>query len=147
MKKLPVGIQSFRKLIEDDYVYADKTEYIYNLINSGSYYFLSRPRRFGKSLLVDTMKELFFGNRALFKGLWIDVLIDEYDKPIIDFLSAPKKADANRKALGNFYGVLKGQGANLEFVFLAGVSKFTKTASRGAATSGFRQKFPNDGFA
>jgi hypothetical protein len=199
MKKLPVGIQTFRELIEGDYIYADKTEYIYSLINGGKYYFLSRPRRFGKSLLVDTMKEIFSGNRARFKGLWIDgsgyawarrpvicldmsqqalesaaslresllfslkaiadeeglelqgksapvafrwligalkekykakvvVLIDEYDKPIIDFLAAPKKAAANRNALGNFYGIIKGQDANLEFVFLTGVSKFTKTS-------------------
>jgi hypothetical protein len=69
MKKLPVGVQTFRVIIEGDYVYADKTEYIYDLINSGSYYFFSSPRRFGKSLLVDTMKEIFSGNRALFTEL------------------------------------------------------------------------------
>ena len=199
MKKLPVGIQTFRKLIEEGYVYADKTEYIYNMTKEGSYYFLSRPRRFGKSLLVDTMKELFEGSRELFKGLWVDgsdfdwkrrpviridmtqvdltdtasiktsltaamkriakteqvnlpdgnpvdlfigliealreqsgervvVLIDEYDKPIIDFISDPDRAARNREVIGNFYGVLKGQDANLEFVFLTGVSKFAKTS-------------------
>jgi hypothetical protein len=199
MKKLPVGIQTFREIIEGGYVYADKTEYIHKMTQDGKYYFLSRPRRFGKSLLVDTMKELFSGERELFKGLWIDgsgygfkkypviridmsqqdlsstatledsllgslgriaeaeelelsertapaalrqlieslrkkydacvaVLVDEYDKPIIDFLDAPEKATANRKALGNFYGMLKGQDANLQFVFLTGVSKFTKTS-------------------
>jgi len=197
MKKLPVGIQTFRKIAVDDYIYADKTEYIYRLIQEGNYYFLSRPRRFGKSLLVDTMKELFTGERALFKGLWIDssdydfkkypvirldmsqvdtadsarltdsimfeiskiadteeikllgntpanaftwiieslrkkygervvVLIDEYDKPIIDHMGNPAVAEKNREVIGNFYGVLKGQDANLRFVFLTGVSKFTK---------------------
>jgi hypothetical protein len=199
MMRLPVGIQSFRKIIEGDYVYADKTREIYRLLQGGSYYFLSRPRRFGKSLLVDTMRELFLGHRELFEGLWIAgpesdydfeahpvvridmtqvdtstaddvrnglmsvlennakggdieleggnpaeslrwliealvtkhgrrvvVLIDEYDKPIVDHINAPEKAQANREVLGNFYGVLKGQDANLHFVFLTGVSKFTK---------------------
>jgi hypothetical protein len=72
MKKLPVGIQNFREIIKGGYVYADKTEYLHKMIKAGKYYFLSRPRRFGKSMLVDTMKELFEGNRDLFKGLWID---------------------------------------------------------------------------
>ena len=71
MKKLPIGIQTFRKIIEGDYVYADKTRYIYDLINDASYYFLARPRRFGKSLLLDTIGEVFGGDRELFKGLWI----------------------------------------------------------------------------
>ncbi|MCL1896096.1 MAG: ATP-binding protein [Clostridiales bacterium] len=199
MKKLPIGIQTFREIIEEGYVYADKTEYIYNLVQGGKYYFLSRPRRFGKSLLLDTMKELFEGNKELFKGLWIDssdfewkkrpviridmtqvkltntealeeslveilkwvaedenvelaetnsvsmfsrlirklsskyservvVLIDEYDKPIIDFIDDPERAAKNRELIGNFYGVLKGQDANLSFVFITGVSKFTKTS-------------------
>ena len=199
MKKLPIGIQTFSKLIEEDCVYADKTEHIYNLARGGKYYFLSRPRRFGKSLLLDTMKEVFEGNRGLFKGLWIDgsdfewkkrpvvridmtqadladtasietsllailkrvakkeqidlpdenpidsfigliealrekhgervvVLVDEYDKPIIDFIDDPARAAKNRELIGNFYGLLKGQDANLEFVFLTGVSKFAKTS-------------------
>ena len=71
MKKLPLGMQNFKKIIEGDYVYVDKTQYIYNLINGASYYFLSRPRRFGKSLLLDTISEVFSGNKELFKGLWI----------------------------------------------------------------------------
>jgi hypothetical protein len=71
MKKLPLGIQRFREIITEGYVYADKTEYIYNLINNAKYYFLSRPRRFGKSLLLDTIAEVFSGDRELFKGLWI----------------------------------------------------------------------------
>ena len=75
MKKLPVGIQTFSKLINGNYLYVDKTEDIYNLLSGGGqYYFLSRPRRFGKSLLISTLKEIFSGNKELFKGLWI------YDK-------------------------------------------------------------------
>ena len=69
MKKLPIGIQTFSKLIEQDLLYIDKTEQIYNLIQAHSYYFLSRPRRFGKSLLISTLKELFLGNKKLFKNL------------------------------------------------------------------------------
>ncbi len=72
MKKIPTTTSSFRQIIEENYLYIDKTEAIYNLINSDSYYFLSRPRRFGKSLLISTLSELFAGNRHLFKGLWID---------------------------------------------------------------------------
>jgi hypothetical protein len=71
MKKLPIGIQSFEKLRQENYLYVDKTEDIFRLITSGSIYFLSRPRRFGKSLLISTMDELFKGNRSLFEGLWI----------------------------------------------------------------------------
>ncbi|MCP5053718.1 MAG: ATP-binding protein [bacterium] len=75
MKNLPIGIQTFAKMINGDFLYIDKTRDIYNLISTGGhYYFLSRPRRFGKSLLVSTLKEIFSGNRELFKGLWI------YDK-------------------------------------------------------------------
>ena len=72
MKKLPIGLQTFRKLIEDDYVYVDKTRHILELIRSGTYFFLSRPRRFGKSLLISTLKEIFSGQRELFKGLYIE---------------------------------------------------------------------------
>lgn len=71
MKKLPIGIQSFESIIRDNYIYVDKTEYIYNLINCGKYFFISRPRRFGKSLLVDTLKCLFEGKKELFEGLFI----------------------------------------------------------------------------
>ncbi|MDR1522843.1 MAG: ATP-binding protein [Endomicrobium sp.] len=74
MKKLPVGTQAFEKLIRENKLYVDKTEHIYNLINNGSVYFLSRPRRFGKSLLISTIKELFKGNKEIFEGLYI------YDK-------------------------------------------------------------------
>ncbi|PIE81250.1 MAG: AAA family ATPase, partial [Candidatus Delongbacteria bacterium] len=74
MKKLGLGIQELSKLRKDGYIYVDKTEIIYKLITTGSYYFLSRPRRFGKSLLVNTMEEIFNGNKELFKETWI------YDK-------------------------------------------------------------------
>jgi hypothetical protein len=195
MKKLPLGIQTFRKIREGDYLYADKTEYIYNMIQGGNCYFLSRPRRFGKSLLVDTIREVFLGSAALFEGLWITssgydfkprpvihidmsavsnrtpeilseeivltlrkfaadegveiqgkspgmalsrliealrkkhgervaVLIDEYDKPIIDRITAPETAAENREVMREFYGILKSQDTNLCFVFLTGVSKF-----------------------
>jgi len=72
-KYLPIDLSTFSIMITGNYLYIDKTQYIYNLFNSGArYYFLSRPRRFGKSLLISTLKELFSGNRALFKNLWID---------------------------------------------------------------------------
>src|SRR5579863_6662205 len=73
MKYLPIDLSTFSTMMTENYVYVDKTEYIYNLFSGGTrLYFLSRPRRFGKSLLISTLKELFFGNRKLFKGLWID---------------------------------------------------------------------------
>lgn len=72
MKKLPVDVSSFKHMITEDYLYIDKTEYIYNLVTKGRFYFLSRPRRFGKSLLISTLKELFSNNRSLFTNLWID---------------------------------------------------------------------------
>jgi len=199
MKKMPLGIQSFRKIVEGNYVYVDKTQYIYSLINNGSYYFLSRPRRFGKSLLLDTMAEAMSGNKELFKGLFIYdsdygfekhpvlrldmsnianetpeilkdsiasevmvraeddgldlsggvpsdlfkkliralykkynkgvvVLIDEYDKPILDQLTNIKIAEANRQVLGGVYGVLKSLDPFLKLTFITGVSKFTKTS-------------------
>jgi hypothetical protein len=71
-KKLPIGIQSFETMIEKNHVYVDKTAYIYRLVEEGMFYFLSRPRRFGKSLLVSTLKALFEGRKELFKGLWIE---------------------------------------------------------------------------
>ena len=199
MKKLPLGIQNFKKIIEGDYVYADKTRHIYNLLNDVSYYFLSRPRRFGKSLLLDTIAEVFNGDRELFKGLWIYdsdykfkkhpvvrldmskipnknpetleyallselkklaktekldidsaepailfcdlienlfykynqrvvVLIDEYDKPILDHIDDIKTAGGNRKALSGFYGILKSMDPYLRMTFITGVTKFSKTS-------------------
>ena len=70
--KLPIGIQDFESLRKDGYLYIDKTELVYRLASEGRYYFLSRPRRFGKSLLLSTIKALFLGKRELFKGLAID---------------------------------------------------------------------------
>ncbi len=65
-KKLPIGISSLSKMIQGGYVYVDKTRYVYELVNTGEYYFLSRPRSFGKTLFVDTLKEAFEGNKDLF---------------------------------------------------------------------------------
>ena len=78
-RKLPVGIQSFEQIIHDRYLLVDKTEYIYNLVHTGKPYFLSRPRRFGKSLLLSTLKAYWEGKRELFKGLKIEAL--EQDNP------------------------------------------------------------------
>ncbi len=198
-RRLPLGIQTFRKLREESAYYVDKTPGIKLLVDSGSYYFLSRPRRFGKSLLLDTIKELFEGNEALFRGLAIEgdwdwsvrhpvvrldfaggsygtpedlraglavqfdeleaahgiekryerpadrfrslvwtlhqqtgqrvvVLVDEYDKPILDTLAKPEVAIAHREALRGFYGVIKASDAAIRFAMLTGVSKFTKVS-------------------
>ena len=72
LKKLPLGISTFSTIRNDNYLYVDKTKDIYNLITQGRRYFLSRPRRFGKSLLVSTLKEILVGNKSLFKDLWIE---------------------------------------------------------------------------
>ena len=76
--KYPIGIQSFEQIIEDGYVYVDKTALVYDLVKNGKIYFLSRPRRFGKSLLVSTLENYFLGRRDLFKGLAIDSLETEW---------------------------------------------------------------------
>ncbi len=197
MKKLGAGIQSFDKLVTQ-YLYVDKTREVYNIVTSGECFFLSRPRRFGKSLFCSTLDLLFKGRRDLFKGLWIDssdydwkeypviylsmsnydlktpetlersllldlgrlakhygvmlqscdsskdflavlvqelyhkapvvIIIDEYDKPILDHLQNKPMAIAMRDALANFYGALKGLDAYLRFTFLTGVSKIAKTS-------------------
>jgi hypothetical protein len=72
LRKYPIGLQDFKGIIEDGFMYVDKTRLIHTLIGSGKYYFLSRPRRFGKSLLLSTIKQVFSGNKDLFKGLWIE---------------------------------------------------------------------------
>ena len=77
--KYPIGIQSFDRIIEDGYVYVDKTALIYDLTHEGSIYFLSRPRRFGKSLLVSTLENYFLGRKELFKGLAIEELETEWE--------------------------------------------------------------------
>ena len=78
MMKYPIGIQSFDKVIKEGYVYVDKTDLIYSLVKEGTIYFLSRPRRFGKSLLVSTLENYFLGRKELFKGLKIDGLEKEW---------------------------------------------------------------------
>ena len=199
MKRLPVGIQSIREILNERYVYVDKTEYVYTLMNDAKHYFLSRPRRFGKSLLLDTISSVFSGDKELFKGLWIYdsdcefikhpvirldmsgisngspdilekslflelkkrigadgldipdaypadmlkflieglyekygqkvvVLIDEYDKPMLDHLTNLQTAEANRDILRGFYGILKSMDKYLRFTFITGVTKFAKTS-------------------
>ncbi|MCP4154226.1 MAG: ATP-binding protein [bacterium] len=200
MKNLPIGVQAFGKLISGNYLYIDKTKDIYNLFaDGGQYYFLSRPRRFGKSLLISTLIEIFSGNKELFKGLWIYdkiqwlqypvvhidcskltfktpemfeqalekkveeiaanyniqldqglflkekfgklleklalkqkavVLIDEYDKPLIEYMEMGEIETAKkiRRILKNFYAVIKGSDAHLRFVYITGVSKFSKVS-------------------
>ena len=198
-RRLPIGMQTFRELRERDCYYVDKTAYIERLLAEGKHYFLSRPRRFGKSLFLDTLKELFEGSEDLFAGLHIHegwewserhpvvrldfgrghfgepglleanvmeqlagaerrtgvvseyltapgrfayllealhertgqrvaVLVDEYDKPILDALDTPATALANRDFLRGLYGVIKSSDAHVHFTFLTGVSKFTKVS-------------------
>ena len=198
-RRLPIGIQTFREIREANCYYVDKTAYIRRLADEGKHYFLSRPRRFGKSLFLDTLKELFEGNESLFEGLYIHngwdwsvrypvvrldfgsgnygergdlhketmaqldaieeeagvaprhdtaaarfrhliqalhrrdgqrvaVLVDEYDKPILDALEAPEVARANRDYLRGLYSAIKVSDAHIQFAFLTGVSKFSKVS-------------------
>ncbi len=102
-KKLPVGDSSFERMREEDLLYVDKTRHIHRMLSEGMFYFVARPRRFGKSLTVSTIRCLFQGRKDLFDGLWIGergglewkehptVLIDEYDKPLIDHLGKGKE--------------------------------------------------------
>ena len=199
MRKLPIGIQNFEKLRAENYYYVDKTQFVKQLVEGGSYYFLSRPRRFGKSLFLDTLKQTFSGNKPLFEGLYLEknwdwdrkypvihisfgsgvfrtlddlkinlkdlllsnastynlqlkhdsinlafkhliqdlhrthhqkvvVLIDEYDKPILDNLTHPEIAREIREELKNLYSVIKDSDEYLKFAFLTGVSKFSKVS-------------------
>ena len=200
-RRLPIGLQTFRKLREDNCYYVDKTGFIARLVDEGTHYFLSRPRRFGKSLFLDTLKELFEGSEALFAGLHVHdrwdwsvrhpvvrlsfggghfgepgyvrtsateqlaaaerrlgvatgaehltapgrfarllealhaktgrraaVLVDEYDKPILDALETPDTARANRDYLRGLYSTIKSADAHVRFAFLTGVSKFSKVS-------------------
>ncbi len=198
-RRLPIGIQTLRKMREGGCYYVDKTAYARRLVDEGTHYFLSRPRRFGKSLFVDTLKELFEGNEPLFEGLAVEdrwdwslsrpvlrlsfggghfgesgrlhanvmaqldhvereagvasdytgaperfrdllaalhrhtgqrvaVLVDEYDKPILDALNVPDVARANRDLLRGLYAMIKDADAHVSFVFLTGVSKFSKVS-------------------
>ena len=198
MKKYPVGIQDFAELRKGAYHYIDKTKAIYELVETGKHFFLSRPRRFGKSLLMSTLKYFFKGERELFEGLWVDkeadykwashpvvhlsfssigykdigleaalnrainqnaeklgvelkdaglsgrfkeliqsfgtedpklvLLIDEYDKPLIDYIDEPELAEKHRSILKNFFSVLKDSDAYLHFFLITGVSKFSKVS-------------------
>ena len=78
LKRLPVGIQTFSNIIEDGMLYVDKTEYVWRMVHLSKYIFLSRPRRFGKSLLISTLQAYFEGRRELFKGLYIDSVEKEW---------------------------------------------------------------------
>lgn len=198
--RLPIGIQTFSEIREGGYYYVDKTPHIERLVSQTKYYFLSRPRRFGKSLLLDTLRCLFEGRQHLFEGLYIHnkwnwqathpvirlsfgsgvmrsrdeldvrirdqlriirndlglspglqtdiageflalirdahaqhhqaavVLIDEYDKPILDNILEPNKARELREGLQNLYSVLKDADPHLRMVLLTGVSKFSKAS-------------------
>jgi len=193
----PIGIQNFEKIREDGYTYVDKTALIHRLATSGTYYFLSRPRRFGKSLLLSTLEAYFEGKKELFKGLAIEeleknwerypvlhldlnsgrymipedldvvlhqhlnnweaqygitqryddfaarvndiidaaciktgkkvvILIDEYDKPIVNNIGNEPLTDYYRKTLQSLYGVMKAKDGKIRFGFLTGVSKIGK---------------------
>ena len=103
--KYPIGIQDFEKIIQDGYVYVDKTELVYKLANEGHIYFLSRPRRFGKSLLLSTLKYYFLGRRDLFQGLAIDRLEKEWNEyPVfhIDFNGTDFTEDGNLRSVAYF---------------------------------------------
>lgn len=198
MKYLPIGFQSIEDIVGKNFTYVDKTGILYELVKQKGVYFLSRPRRFGKSLTCSTLEAIFQGKKDLFKGLAISktnydwkkhpvirldfseidynttseltqsllenlndiaktykvkikskllkssfkelvvelakkhgsvvIIIDEYDKPILDHIHDPEMAIKMRTFLKNFYGALKGKGidTNLRFLFLTGVSKFSK---------------------
>jgi len=196
MKRLPIGIQDFRYMMENNYLYIDKTKYLHMLKDRGKFYFMSRPRRFGKSLTISTYDCMFRGEKELFKDTWlydnwhfepqpvirlnmseldtrdekrveenilylldelyathgipkdtnmmkmafatlikrlyekygkrVIVLIDEYDKPILDHLDNNEMAEKIRTVLRTFYSTLKSSDAYLDFVFITGITKFTK---------------------
>ena len=197
--KYPIGIQQFSELRTNGWVYVDKTAVIYRLLSSGKYYFLSRPRRFGKSLLISTLEAYFKGQKDLFQGLameqleteWVEhpvlhldlnakpftklqdlydllndqitvyehqygsvavdgspegrlrqliraakektgrnvvVLVDEYDKPLLQAIGNEQLQDEFRSVLKAFYGVLKSADADIRFALLTGVSKFSKVS-------------------
>lgn len=200
LQKLPIGIQNFRTIMTEDYLYVDKTRQVHELVTRGKLYFLSRPRRFGKSLLISTLQHLFQGEKELFADLYIGketgyefkkspvlyfsfayfgyqsknlsqqlsnalneyaqkfalslrgknlsekfkflvqdisqkegsvvILIDEYDKPIIDFLTEFEKADTNRSILKEFFSPLKTLEVegHLKFLFITGISKFSRVS-------------------
>src|SRR6056297_423137 len=83
MKRLPIGIQDYKYMVENDYLYIDKTRYLFELIDGGKVYFMSRPRRFGKSLTISTLYYLFKGEKELFQDTWIYDKIDWERHPVI----------------------------------------------------------------
>jgi len=125
-KRLPIGLQDFRTIIEEDYKYVDKTRYIHKFVTSGKFFFLSRPRRFGKSITITTMQELYLGSRELFKGLWIE---DHWDwskkRPVLrlSFTAIPHQSLGLETALLQELGIiakgfqieLSSQGAAAQF--------------------------------
>jgi hypothetical protein len=128
MKKLPIGIQTFSHLIQQNYVYVDKTEKIHELITTGKYYFFARPPRFGKSLLVCTLESIFLGRKELFEGLAINRLpYDWPEHPVIKLSLADLPVDTPENFIQGLK-VIKGLDECLQFVFLTGVSKFSKTS-------------------
>ena len=136
MKKLPLSIQTFSKLIKGNYLYVDKTQHIYNLFaEGGQYYFLSRPRRFGKSLLISTMAEIFSGNKELFKGLWIYDKIKWIKHPVIhmdlskmDFESPTRLKDSIKQFLNgtaSIYGLTLDEGKTYKRSFVELIEKLS----------------------
>src|SRR5438128_2437213 len=116
LKYLPIDLSTFKTMVTENYLYIDKTQHIYNLFSRGErLYFLARPRRFGKSLLISTLKELFLANRALFKGLWIDSSDYQWvHYPVIhlDFGTIPHKnpQDMEASLLLRFVSIAKDYG-------------------------------------
>lgn len=124
LKRLPVGIQTFEKIIEEDYLYIDKTEYVYNMTRLSSYVFLSRPRRFGKSLLVSTLLSYFQGRKDLFKGLAIEKLDKEWTEyPVLRFSMASGK-HRDKEQLEYYLGQLLA-----EYELLYGIASPAKTCN------------------
>lgn len=199
LKNLPIGIQDFESLIVDNYLYVDKTAIMYKMVSTGRYYFLSRPRRFGKSMLISTLKAYFLGKKDLFKGLAVEqleqkwtvhpvlhldlntakyiekgalddvinnaltnweklydaqdsernfgsrfegiirrayektgqrvvILVDEYDKPILQTIGNEELQNEYRATLKGFYGALKSMDGCIKFAMLTGVTKFGKVS-------------------
>ena len=152
-RNLPIGVQSFDNIRNRGYLYVDKTQYIKDLLR-GQVYFLSRPRRFGKSLLLSTLAAYFEGKKELFNGLFLEhgepelaeeegreawvaypvlridlnakYYISEYDKPLMDTLHIPELHESYRGILHAFYSVIKSSDQYLRFVFLTGVTHFGK---------------------
>ncbi len=127
MKKLPIGIQSFERIREAGYVYLDKTREIYNLVTGGEYYFLSRPRRFGKSLLVSALRCLFEGKKELFNGLWIQDKWEWKKHPVIviDFngITLDTPENLKKSLLENLDKIGKAYGVKIEEELLKGKFK------------------------